>query len=781
MTNSNATKAALQVAQQAVWVLADLAGVQLPSEWYPEDSEAIQRAKCILWCNNPNILWSKEKEKNTLTPLHLLFDQVQLSHNQNKQNKQQHYWEAIYIKGLNPQIPYPRKEKPPEKDIELLKRRIRRVLTLEKFDEKNWKNLSLLTLILEKFGSYVSLNNSDIALIDMVRATGAVAAALANNLEAKQLRLIAGDLSGIQKFIYTISSAGALKSLRARSFYLELVTEEVVQQLLQKLELPRINVIYAGGGNLYLLAPIDETEDKLKEVSQRLNKWLVEEFQGKVFLALAHVDFDIKAIADKQLVDKQFAEYWSEVTQKLAEQKSRKFADKIVDFLAPRDSHTPCKVCHRDDLEPEKLQPLSDEISVEACPTCRKMFELGGKLLRVQAIVRSQRDKIPGTTPIKLNLEPEPVYYHIFQARKKSKLVEDFKQIPDTETIYLVNDWTIYDYSRAANTIPLLLGNYAQKSTEEPGSIIRAGEMARIAQGIERVGCLRMDVDRLGQIFAKGLRDNRTLPNLAGLSRQMSYFFKVYLNSLAENRQENFLEQQDRVEVLKNTKSLTQDERKNLVFIYAGGDDVFVSGAWNEVVEFAFDVYQCFRAYTGNHPDITLSAGISIDDIKFPLYQAAESSGKAEDAAKGNGKDSLGLFGQVFKWDEWLGIEDINLLDSEMKQYLHPEAKPKLLGVLPFVEILEQQDIGANYSRNFVRNLLITAQIQEQALKKFKDSKSKEALGTRYYLHLPKIAYTLARLPNRVLDDSDFRTSLKSPYNAPYFRAIATWIELLNR
>ncbi|NMF67550.1 type III-A CRISPR-associated protein Cas10/Csm1, partial [Brasilonema octagenarum UFV-OR1] len=85
------------------------------------------------------------------------------------------------------------------------------------------------------------------------------------------------------------------------------------------------------------------------------------------------------------------------------------------------------------------------------------------------------------------------------------------------------------------------------------------------------------------------------------------------------------------------------------------------------------------------------------------------------------------------------------------------------------------------YSRNFVRNLLITAQIQEQALKKFEDKKSKEALGTRYYLHLPKIAYTLARLPNRVLDDSDFRTSLKSPYNAPYFRAIVSWIELLNR
>jgi len=46
--------------------------------------------------------------------------------------------------------------------------------------------------------------------------------------------------------------------------------------------------------------------------------------------------------------------------------------------------------------------------------------------------------------------------------------------------------------------------------------------------------------------------------------------------------------------------------------------------AWDEVVNFAFDVYQSFRAYTGNHPDIMLSAGIAIADARFPLYQAAE-------------------------------------------------------------------------------------------------------------------------------------------------------------
>ncbi|NJR76454.1 MAG: hypothetical protein HC773_28610 [Scytonema sp. CRU_2_7] len=86
MTDSKATDAALQVIQQAVWVLAQIASVQLPSECqYPEDSEVVKQAKRILWSNNQDILWSKEKN-NTLTPLRLLFDQVQLSHNQNKQH-----------------------------------------------------------------------------------------------------------------------------------------------------------------------------------------------------------------------------------------------------------------------------------------------------------------------------------------------------------------------------------------------------------------------------------------------------------------------------------------------------------------------------------------------------------------------------------------------------------------------------------------------------------------------------------------------------------------------
>ena len=68
-------------------------------------------------------------------------------------------------------------------------------------------------------------------------------------------RLISGDISGIQNFIYTIPSKGALKSLRGRSFYLEILMEQIVDELLDALQLTRANLIYNGGGHFYILAP----------------------------------------------------------------------------------------------------------------------------------------------------------------------------------------------------------------------------------------------------------------------------------------------------------------------------------------------------------------------------------------------------------------------------------------------------------------------------------------------------------------------------------------------
>ena len=704
--------------------------------------------------------WPGSKD---ILPLQLVFDRVNLDRGQSKT----HYLPAIALTKKDLTLPYPNTVPP---DLATLKQQAAEVLN----NDFDWQNSNLLLAALEKLGAHVSLGGSDISLYDLAKTTSAIACALADNPEAKNLCLIAGDLSGIQSFIYTIASAGALKSLRARSFYLQLVTEEIIYRLLQALVLPRTSIIYTGGGNLYILAPAGErTAQIVSQVKNSINSWLLQEFQEKVFLALTAHDFPTENVKDKR-----FAVHWEAAIQKLAEQKKQKFSNQLAKIFEIKPSFENCKVCHRDDTN--NLKQLQEDDSVLACPVCRHLFALGGKLPKAKAIVRSfRKELVPSSQyalPFKVS-NSETVYYHCFDCP------EDAQQ---GEPTWLINSWDLSKYCQP-EVRSLFMGDYYAASRADDThkeAFIRAEELAEDSTGIKRVGYLRMDVDNLGRIFAKGLGEHHNLPRLASLSRQMSYFFTTYLNCLAKDGSNN---------LPSKSEKLSKQPRTQLLFIYAGGDDLFISGAWDQAVEFAFDIYQSFRAYTGYHPDITLSGGITLSTPKYPLYQAAKDAGDAEKAAKGNGRDSFSLFGEVFKWSAWLGKTApgktaVDLLNEDDSHYLkaEPVSSPPLIGVFPIANILHDQ-LDTQYSRSFVRNLLATAQMQEQALKEAKKKNASKVYqqDLRYYLHLPKVAYTLARLPKNSRGEPDklaeVRLSLKSPYNAPYFKAIAIWIDLLNR
>ncbi|TVQ51976.1 MAG: type III-A CRISPR-associated protein Cas10/Csm1, partial [Spirulina sp. DLM2.Bin59] len=719
MNQSPAHQAALATLQAAVHAL-------LGQPHATQNNISKQAQNLFKWPNSPQF-----------QPLKVLFDRIDLGqHHQNQQ-----YWPIPTIQTIPtiqaenktcPPIPYPTTTKPT--NLETWLQNIRNEIDLSPED---WENLPLLTLIVEKYGSLISLTDPDTAFTDLVRSTAAVAAALAENPNSEELTLIGGDLSGIQNFIYTIASDGALKSLRARSFYLELVTEEVVQQLLNALNLPRTSIIYAGGGNLYLLAPqkTDQLSQKIKQVQEKFNAWLFKDFQGKVFLALDSIDITISALTSKELSQK-----WKEIPKKLIIQKQQKFKDILNNLLEVKDSfNPPCQVCHRDDVK--TLNPLSEDSETLACSTCCSMYKLGDYLFKVETIVRSTQKKPDAeikTPPLVFDFQDQKIYYY-------PSLVERLIT-QEVDSVLLVNSWDIkqYRFRKYKNPVSLFLGQYGQESAEKSGTTMQAQEFTAKSQGIPRVGYLRMDVDNLGKIFAQGLGEYCNLPRLAGLSRMMTYFFKVYLNSLAENRAAN---------TVGFEKLTEEDKRLNLLFIYAGGDDLFIVGAWDEVVAFGFDVYQSFRAYTGKNPDITLSGGVSLATAKFPLYQAASESGDMEEQAKGNGRDSFGLFGQAFKWDEWLGnpqiIENLKVGETQkLNDYLQG-TKPPLFGILPLVQELNQLNVENQLSRAFIRNLLDTARLQDLKIQDIERTKKQHDRpeDIRYYLHLPKIAYTIARLP----------------------------------
>lgn len=158
---------------------------------------------------------------------------------------------------------------------------------------------SLLTAM-EKFTSTVPATtdrkNRDISVFEHSKLIAAFANATYDYLEQNNISdfrslltdeeyfarkifyLYSFDFSGIQNFIYTIVSNKALKTLRTRSFYLEIFMEDVIDTLLEELNLTRINLLYAGGGHCYLLFP--NTEKTLKCIDahkNNVNKYLIDE------------------------------------------------------------------------------------------------------------------------------------------------------------------------------------------------------------------------------------------------------------------------------------------------------------------------------------------------------------------------------------------------------------------------------------------------------------------------------------------------------------------------
>jgi CRISPR-associated protein Csm1 len=118
------------------------------------------------------------------------------------------------------------------------------------------------------------------------------------------------------------------------------------------------------------------------------------------------------------------------------------------------------------------------------------------------------------------------------------------------------------------------------------------------------------------------------------------------------------------------------------------------------VIELTRQIRADLGRYAGNHPGIHASAGVVLVGGKYPLYQAAEDAGKAEEEAKdhqwfdaaGNqhSKDAITFLGQTMPWRQF-GLQnctDLNQqtvhafahkLENSMKEDKAPKA---LLGLL---------------------------------------------------------------------------------------------------
>lgn len=571
----------------------------------------------------------------------------------------------LIYKDINKAFNYPRKDisLATNSNYEALLNKIK-----SHFITKDISQISInqLLQILEEGFSYVpsSTNRAevcDISLYVHSKITSAVASCMKLYFDEQQIQdykkycfnsgskifrnekiylLISGDISGIQDFIYTIPSKGALKTLRGRSLYIDLLLEEFIDEYLEQIGLSRANVLYSGGGHFYILAPnIEDTKKAIDKLQAKMNRWLMENIGINLYLAIGTAECSANNLMKSEAQGNLFAI----VNKKLKDDKTIRYS-KDEDFLehifnVEKEEDTAkkeCNICHN---LVDKLWKYNSDEEI-ACEFCLNLYKLGQDILTQDLVFVISEEKIDGG--IKIFGKDKDLYMYAVN-------IEDIDMFKGKILrIYSKNNLLENDLA-----IRLYLADYSAKN--ENDEVMTFDDLAKSScktdKGIKRLGVLRLDIDDLGIAFSSGfvsdkdkIEDNlryATLSRCADLSKDISMFFKVAINKICAGDLTGCVDFEEKAF---NIFGIAKAKKRKINIIYAGGDDLFLVGAWDEVLEVAIDINRAFKQFTNGK--LTLSAGMAMFSPTYPISKMAEIAGLLVQMSKSKkDKNSIALFG----------------------------------------------------------------------------------------------------------------------------------------
>ncbi|GAB4332705.1 MAG: hypothetical protein Kow00127_24440 [Bacteroidales bacterium] len=528
-----------------------------------------------------------------------------------------------------------------------------------------------LLSLLQKYTANIpasTVDLPDVSLFDHSRTTAAFATALYDYIEGKNITideavkeehapflLVGADLSGIQNYIFDIVSKNASKNLKGRSFYLHLIATTVIRKILDESGLYEANIIYNSGGTFFLLMPNTERIHRiLTETELEVQRALFNDFHGVLYLSLASVTFGCKEVFSKET-----GEVWNRLFGELGVRKQQRFGGLIA---SDWDIFFGCRGDEGERVEKDAVTgyPLHGKsVEVEGVgrvsPLTARQIRMGRKLknCRYWLMLPPGDDAAePDTTFLGyrhylienasgVSREGLPSEEHTVMVFNDSSLTADkaFGKIDAETTLFR---FELY----GGNTYPA-----DEKGHPLTYDMLPAGSYGKNA-------IVRLDVDNLGAIFRFGFApEQRTFSRFSQLSRSLDLFFKGYLTWLWKS---------------------DPGYRRHVVIVFAGGDDLFMLGDWQKVIEFTRTIRDDFRRFTGNNPLLTISGGIVILPPKYPVLKAAQLCGNAEELGKKyrwrdqnvfwghlpeqeipKTKDAVGFLGTSLAWDiEFRMIED---------------------------------------------------------------------------------------------------------------------------
>lgn len=439
------------------------------------------------------------------------------------------------------------------------------------------------------------------------------------DVEQKDFLYIAGDFFGIQKFIFdSVPAAKASKILRAKSAFVQILVRVIALDIVRKLGLSSGSIISTHAGKFEILGINDNaTKERLAAIQKELDEFFVGRFFGETGVGLSFVECSMGDFVTK-------GRYKESLRKKLADAVEAKKYSKFD--LQNRDS-----VLNYDDgLDNQNLCPLCGKrkkIDDEACEVCGAFVRIGEKLAKAN-YMKITTDSSHG------GLHIYGDYYIQFE-ESDSVFVD---KNSDIVVFDIANDAEFRGYAKWE------LASYVRK--DEKKAVLTFEDLAENScggreskEGIKAIMSLKGDVDGMGAFLSDSKNElSNSFARYNFFARMMDCFFSVYASDMMKGR--------------------------NIYTVFAGGDDIFILGAWDEVIEFAKELRAEFMRFAEGS-NLTISMGLVLTKPNKPINFVAHMAEEGLDEAKSlSGKDAVTIFGETVKWDDYL--DDGGLIEALM-------------------------------------------------------------------------------------------------------------------
>lgn len=575
---------------------------------------------------------------------------------------------------------------------------------INEFNKLTYADFETSLAIVKKYTSTIPLNsfkNSDISLFNHLKTTTAIANCLylfSNENELlmdddsqKTFKIINGDISGIQDFIYKISSpddaqSGMNKRLRGRSLYLTLLNESIADNFINQLDLDSSNIIFCGGGRFTILAPNTPKTDKIIEkINLDVNKYFINHFNAELYLALESISVSGEDLQNFDVVIKKL----NNLINNNKKQKFSNLLEDIFDF---------------NEVVNYKLCPICGNPIEDVCDDCNNHEYLGQQIANAEFLIKYYgNNNLGGFKFFDTN--------YIFENSKDNviKLLNSNPEIKfivyklnDSDFLNLVsntnNKNVSFDFKVLGNNVPTI---------KTKNKTLFFNHLAEISKGSNKLGILKMDVDNLGLIFSSGFKDseNVSISRISSLSFYLDLFFSGYINKIASRFKvysnscgydslfkkielDFIFDKQYIYKPINNDiPKECEDYSVSTIHInYSGGDDLLVLGPYDDIIEFSQQFRNEFKKWTACNDSINISGGIFICGSKFPIGKAANLADDELDRSKKCGRNKITLFNEVLSWDS-------NGIEKGFDE------------LFDFAKYLESK-VGHGISKNFVYSLL---------------------------------------------------------------------------